>query len=46
MQLFSRQARYAFLIPALAIVQMASAQTFRGGIAGTVQDSAGSVIQS
>ena len=44
MQLFPRQARYAFLIPALAIVQIASSQTFRGGIAGTVQDDTGSVI--
>jgi hypothetical protein len=44
MSLFSRHARYALLIPALAIVQMASAQTFRGGIAGTVQDSTGSLV--
>ena len=44
MSLFPRHARYALLIPALAIVQMASAQTFRGGIAGTVQDSTGSLV--
>jgi hypothetical protein len=44
MNLFPRQSRFLFLIPALAITQVMSAQTFRGGIAGAVQDSTGSVV--
>ena len=44
MKSFSRQLKFAFIVFALAITQVMVAQTFRGGIAGSVQDSTGAVV--
>src|SRR5260370_27879401 len=44
MKSFSRQFRLGLVMLALAITQVMVAQTFRGGIAGAVQDSTGAVV--
>jgi hypothetical protein len=44
MKSFSRQFKLGVIVLALAITQVMVAQTFRGGIAGTVQDSTGAVV--
>ncbi|RSL17334.1 carboxypeptidase family protein [Edaphobacter aggregans] len=44
MKSFSRHIYLYLLVLALAITQFLSAQTFRGGIAGTVQDSTNAVV--
>jgi Carboxypeptidase regulatory-like domain len=44
MKSFSRHLHLYLLMLALAMTQFVSAQTFRGGIAGSVQDSTGAVV--
>jgi len=44
MKSFSRQFKLGVIVLALAITQVMVAQTFRGGIAGTVQDTTGAVV--
>ena len=44
MKSLSRHSYLYLLVFALAITQLLSAQTFRGGIAGTVVDSSGAVV--
>nr|WP_232298893.1 carboxypeptidase-like regulatory domain-containing protein [Granulicella tundricola] len=41
---FIKQAKYGLIFSALALTHTMSAQTFRGGIAGAVQDATGSVV--
>jgi len=44
MKLFPRQVKFVLMLFVLALTQVMTAQTFRGGIAGTVQDSSGAVV--
>ena len=44
MKSFSRYIHLYLMVIALAMTQFLSAQTFRGGIAGSVQDSTGAVV--
>jgi hypothetical protein len=44
MKLFSRQVKFVLMLFVLAMTQVMTAQTFRGGIAGTVQDSSGAAV--
>ena len=44
MSTLTRQSKYLFLLLMLSLSQFVSGQTFRGGIAGTVQDSTGAVV--
>ena len=44
MKSFSRHIHLYLLVLALAMTQFLSAQTFRGGIAGSVVDSTGAVV--
>ena len=44
MSTFTRQSKFLLLLLVLTVSQLVLGQTFRGGIAGTVQDSTGAVV--
>jgi hypothetical protein len=44
MNTFIKQSKYVLLLLVLSVTQLVLGQTFRGGIAGTVQDSTGAVV--